>query len=136
MTNDDEIIAPSHNQLFRPRAAEIGESNGSDLNQMVWRCFSESVKVCSFSLVTQASICNCILEICVCVSEIGSKRFNMVRSAKFLNAQIRRTGGTSNSSLWLRKMISRIMEIKGVMPLPPLTITKDSCLVPNKYQSY
>ena len=52
MTNDDEIIAPSHNQLFRPRAAEIGESNGSDLNQMVWRCFSESVKVCSFSLVT------------------------------------------------------------------------------------
>jgi hypothetical protein len=45
---EDEIIAPSQNQLFVPKTAEIGASNASGLNQMVWRSFWSSV-VGSFS---------------------------------------------------------------------------------------
>jgi hypothetical protein len=137
MTNEDEIIVPSHSQLFGPRAEEICESDGSGLNHMVWMSFWSSVKGCSFSLVTYASICNCIfVRICVGVPEIGSKRSSIVRSAEFLKAQMRRNRGiVCKFAFWLWKMISRIKEMKGVIPLPPLTITRDSCLAPSRSQT-
>jgi hypothetical protein len=137
MTNEDEIIAPSQSQLFGPRVGEMGESDGFGLNHMVWMSFWASATGCSFSLVTYASICNCTLvEICVGVPEIGSNRSSVVRSIEFLKAQMRRTRGiVCKFAFWLWKMISRIKEMKGVIPLPPLTITRDSCLSPCRSQT-
>lgn len=60
----------------------------------------------------------------------GSKRSSMARSAVFLKAAIRTTFGTPPPVLdsVLREISSRIMEMKGAMPLPPLIITRESWL--------
>lgn len=125
--NEDEIIAPSHSQLLGPSVAEMGESKGLGLNHIVWRGLWASAIGCSSSLVMYASICNCIWDICG-VPEMGSNKSSIARSAEFLKAQIIITRGTLKFGLWIWKIISRIMEIKGVMPLPPDTITRHSCL--------
>lgn len=84
--------------------------------------------MCSFSLVTKASIFSCRLESEDGVPDTGSNRSSIVRSEEFLNAQIRITCGVLHLYVVLAKMISRIIDMKGVMPLPPLTITRVSCL--------
>lgn len=62
------------------------------------------------------------------LTEMGSRSSNIARSAEFLKAQTRRIEGISVFCLDPWKRISLIMEIKGAMPLPPLTITSESCL--------
>lgn len=44
----------------------------------------------------------------------------------FLNAQIRVMLGISHEVVWEMAIKSRIMEMNGVIPLPPQAITKDS----------
>lgn len=60
--------------------------------------------------------------------DMGSKRSSIVRSAEFLKAQMRSIFGILLLGCVLWKMCSRIMEMNGVMPLPPLIITRDSRL--------
>lgn len=57
MINEEVMTAPSKNQLFVPRIAEMGASVGSGLNHRVRGCFNQegsSVVAApgSFSLVT------------------------------------------------------------------------------------
>lgn len=40
MRNEDEIMAPSHRELFLPRTDDIGESDGFCLNSFVSIFFS------------------------------------------------------------------------------------------------
>lgn len=124
---DDEIIAPSHSQRFGPKTDDMGASVARGLNDKARMSFELSVVGC-FSLVTKASICSFKLGSSVGVPEIGSKRSNMVRSEEFLNEQIRITCGVLHFVTVLAYISSRITEIKGVMPLPPLTITRVSYL--------
>lgn len=51
-----------------------------------------------------------------------------MRSNEFLKAQIKRRLGVAMLRVLLRWMNSRMIEMKGVMPLPPLIITSDSYL--------
>ncbi|KAM1817763.1 hypothetical protein EV1_001931 [Malus domestica] len=74
------------------------------------------------------SICNCKQEMSRFVPETGRMRSNMVRSSVFLKTDIRRIFGASLPQLLASKRSSRMTEINGVMPLPPLTITIMSCL--------
>lgn len=127
MTKEDAIIIPSQSQLLGPKMAEKGASAAWGLNHMALSGFDLSV-LGSFSLVTKASICSCRLEMSEMVPEIGRMRSSRVRSAEFLNAQISFTFGVLQFGVVLRKMSSRMIDMNGVMPLPPLTITRVSKL--------
>lgn len=124
---EDDMIAPSQSQLLGPKMADIGASVAWGLNHMARGVFELSV-VGPFSLVTKASIFNCSLEISDGLPDIGSRRSSMVSSEDFLNAQTRITSGVLHLYVVLAKMSSRIIEMRGAMPLPPLTITSLSCL--------
>lgn len=52
----------------------------------------------------------------------------MVRSKEFLKALMRRILGVFCLSFKFVNMRSLMTEMKGEMPLPPLTITSSSCL--------
>ena len=51
-----------------------------------------------------------------------------MRSDEFLNEEMRRIFGVLIFRTELVKISSRMIEMKGVIPLPPLTITSFSCL--------
>lgn len=121
-------MVPSQSQLLGPRVAATGESDGLGLNHVVWMSACVGEEGCSFSRVIYASIRSCSCEVAVGVPLMGNKRSSMARSAEFLNTQISRTCGSLQLEFVLWKVISRIMDIKGVMPLPPLTNTNNSCL--------
>uniref|UniRef100_A0A9I9ECG9 Uncharacterized protein n=1 Tax=Cucumis melo TaxID=3656 RepID=A0A9I9ECG9_CUCME len=66
-------------------------------------------------------------------SNTGSKRSNIVRSIEFLKAQMSRICGTWKFTFVLRTIIiSLIIEMKGVIPLPPLISSRYSCLQKRK----
>ena len=62
------------------------------------------------------------------VPEIGRMTSSIVRYKEFLNEATRIRFGILHFNVALVKMRSLIIEMKGVMPLPPLTITRVSCL--------
>ena len=125
---DEDMIVPSHNQVFCPRIGVTVESEGWGLNHIDLMLSLLFVGDDCFSLVTYASICNCKLEKFEGVSEIGRRRSSKVRSDEFLNELMRRILGVLHFSVSLKKTSSRKMEMNGVIPLPPLTITSASCL--------
>lgn len=59
---------------------------------------------------------------------MGRRRSSRVRSEDFLNAAMRRICGVLHFNVSVKKMRSLMIEMNGVMPLPPLTITIVSCL--------
>ena len=125
--NDDDVMTPSHNQLYWPKVVDIGASRVFDLNHIVCRGFGLSVGG-SISRVTYASTCSSRLEYLDEAFEIGRMRFSIVSSEEFLNALMRRTRGGLHFLVEFMKISSRIIEIQGAMPLPPVTITSLSCL--------
>lgn len=129
MTNEDEMIAPSHSQPFGPKTGEMGASEVWGLNQMVWiSLWGSLVEGGSFSRVTKASSWSWRLEMGELVAEIGRRRSSIVRSAEVLKALMRTMRGVGEVRVVLMKMSFLIMEMNGVMPLPPLTSTRVSCL--------
>jgi len=66
------------------------------------------------------------------VPDIGRIKSTIDRDEEFLKTQIRTTFGVLHLKVVLRYISSRMMDRKGVMPLPPLTITRVSCLVEKK----
>lgn len=63
------------------------------------------------------------------VLECGKRRSSKARSDENLNALMRRICGVVvDFRVEVVKMRSRVMEMNGAMPLPPLTITSMSCL--------
>lgn len=66
------------------------------------------------------------------VGEMGRRRSSMVRSDEVLKALMRKMRGVGELRVVLIEMNSLIMEMNGVMPLPPLTNTRVSCLHSNK----
>ena len=62
------------------------------------------------------------------VLERGRRRLSIVRSAELLKEEMRCNLGLLKFPAALLKMNSRIMEIIGVIPLPPLISTKESNL--------
>lgn len=132
MTKEDAIIMPSQSQLLGPKMADKGASVAWGLNHTTLRPGIELSVLGSSSLVMKASICSCSLEIMselAGVAEIGRMRSSMVRSEEFLNAEIRITFGILQfMGVLLMNMSSRMIDMNGVMPLPPLTITRVSNL--------
>ncbi|CAK7348845.1 unnamed protein product [Dovyalis caffra] len=128
MIKEDDMIAPSQSQLFGPKIADTGASVTWGLNHMAREEAFELSTVGPFSLVTKASIFKCRLEISSGLPDIGSRRSSMESSEEFLNAQTRITSGVLHLYAMFANMSSRIIDMKGVMPLPPLTITSLSCL--------
>jgi hypothetical protein len=76
-----------------------------------------------------ASICSRRSEISDGVPEIGRIKSSIDRYEVLLNEQIRTMFGVLHLNVVLRYIISLMIEIKGVIPLPPLTITSVSCLI-------
>lgn len=114
-----------------PKMAEMGASVARGLNHMALRFIELSV-FGSVSLVTYASICIWRLDMSYgVVLDIGRIRSSIVRSVEFLNAQIKVTFGSLHWKVVDIKISSRIMDMNGVMPLPPLTMTRLSCLQKN-----
>lgn len=128
MTKEDAIIVPSQSQLLGPKMAEKGASVAWGLNHIALRPGVELSVLGSSSLVMKASICSCSLEMSQGVAEIGRMRSSMLRSSEFLNAEISITLGVLQLGVLLEKMSSRMIDMNGVMPLPPLTITRVSHL--------
>lgn len=130
MTKEDAIIMPSQSQLLGPKMADKCASVAWGLNHMALRPGIELSVLGSSSLVMKASICSCSLEMSEAgVAEIGRMRSSMVRSEEFLNAEIRITFGVLQfMGVLLMNMSSRMIDMNGVMPLPPLTITRVSNL--------
>lgn len=122
------MIRPSQSQWFVPKMAEMGASVARGLNHMALRFIELSV-FGSVSLVTYASICIWRLDMSYgVVLDNGRIRSSIVRSEEFLNAQIKVTFGSLHRKAVDIKISSRIMDMNGVMPLPPLTMTRLSCL--------
>lgn len=123
---EDARMAARQSHEFGPRIAEIGWSERFGLNQMVL-IFCVSSFLGSFSLVMKASIW-ILRSVDNWRPDVGRIRSSMAMSEAFLNAQIRVILGISHEVVWVMAIKSRIMEMNGVIPLPPLTITKDPCL--------
>jgi hypothetical protein len=66
------------------------------------------------------------------VPEIGRIKSSIDRYEVLLNEQIKTMFGVLHLNVVLRYIISLMIEIKGVIPLPPLTITSVSCLIEKK----
>ena len=125
--NDNDVINPSHNQLNFPKFVDIGASEVFALNHIVRKGVDFSI--CgSNSRVTYASTCSSRFETPYEAFEDGKRRFNIVSSEEFLNALMRRMLGVLLFIVEFMKISSRIIEIQGAMPLPPVTITSLSCL--------
>lgn len=127
---EDERMAASQSHEFGPRIAEIGWSERLGLNQRVL-IFWVSSFIGSFSLVMKASIW-IFRSDDNSRPDVGRIRSSIEMSEAFLNAQIRVILGISHVVVWVMAIKSRIMEMNGVIPLPPLTITKESCLEARK----
>lgn len=80
------------------------------------------------SLVTKACIDSWSLDRSETEDEIGRRRSSIVRSTEVLKQHMSSSFGTGVFELVLRWISSLIMEMKGVIPLPPLTIISESCL--------
>ena len=129
MRNDDDRIPPSQSHEFGPRIAEMGWSERLGLNQSVLICSVVASLLGSFSRVMKASILMFMSEeSSVWRPDNGKTRWSMDISEEFLKAQISVILGILHFWFWLVAIISRMTEINGVMPLPPLTITRASCL--------
>jgi len=76
-----------------------------------------------------ASIWSRILEISDGVPEIGRIKSSIDKHEVFLNEEVRTIFGVLHLNILLRYISSLMIEINGVMPLPPLTITSVSCLI-------
>ena len=128
---EDERMAASQSHEFGPRIAEIGRSEGLGLNQRVL-IFCVSSSLGSLSLVMKASIWMFRSDDNLRPDE-GRIRSSIAMSEAFLNAQTRVILGVSHVVVvWDMAIKSRIMDMNGVIPLPPLTITKASCLEAKK----
>ncbi|RRT40110.1 hypothetical protein BHM03_00054633 [Ensete ventricosum] len=126
-TKEDDTIAANQSQPLGPSTGAMGTSEGKGLNHMVRMLFGAS-SVEDFSLVTKASIRSSKPERSEIFPDSGRRRSSMVRSAEVLKAQMRRTAGVGRFRVVLWWMSSRIMEMKGVIPLPPLTSISESYL--------
>lgn len=127
---EDARIAARQSHEFGPRIAEIGWSEGLGLNQMVLiLCVSSFLG--SFSLVMKASIWM-LRSDDNSRPDVGRIRSSMEMSEEFLNEQIKVILGIPHALVWVMAIKSRIIDMNGVIPLPPLTITKDSYLEEDK----
>lgn len=135
--NEDARIAPSQSHEFGPRIDEMDWSERLGLNQrvLIFPAFASSPA--SLSRVMKASILMLMSEdSSVSRPDNGKTRSSMEISEDFLNAQMRVIFGILHVSFWLVAIKSRITEINGVIPLPPHTITKASCLESKKKKKY
>lgn len=64
--------------------------------------------------------------------DVGRIRSSMEMSEAFLNEQIKVILGISHNFVWDMAIRARLMEMNGVIPLPPLIIAKESCLEASK----
>lgn len=127
--NEDERIPPSHSHEFGPRIDEMGWAERLGLNHRVLIFSVRASLLGSFSRVMKASILMFMSDdSCVWRPDNGKTRSSMEISEEFLKAQIRVILGILHFWFWLVAIISRMTEINGVIPLPPLTITRASCL--------
>lgn len=127
--NEDERIAPSQSHEFGPRIDEMDWSERLGLNHRVLIFSVVASLLASFSRVMKASILMFMSEdSSVWRPDSGKTRSSMEISEEFLNAQIRVILGILHFWFWLVAIKSRMTEINGVIPLPPLTITRASCL--------
>lgn len=135
--NEEERIAPSQSHEFGPRIDEMDWSERLGLNQRVLIFPLVASIPASFSRVMKASILIFMSEdSSVSRPDNGKTRSSMEISEDFLNAQIRVNFGILHVCFWLVAIKSRITEINGVIPLPPHTITKASCLECQKRKAY
>lgn len=125
--NEEERIVARQSHELGPSIVEMGWSETCGLKLRGLMMFL--LRVDSVSRVTKALIwISKNEEISVVRPEMGKITSSMERSEEFLNAQISIILGILQVLVELKYIRSRIMEMKGVIPLPPLTITRESCL--------
>ena len=117
------MIIARWSQPCGPKTAARGWCLGWGLNQRAR--MGPSLAEDSVSLVTYASICRLSWERSETVEDNGRRRSSIVRSAEFLKAQMRWILGVVQFASALLKMSSRMMDIEGVIPLPPLIRTRE-----------
>lgn len=128
ITNDDEIISPCQSQLLGPKTAETSATLKSGLKNMVLLCLCSSSSGMVVSLVMKASICIRSWEASGDVPESGKRRSSMESSRDVLKAHTRRSLGIFSLAMLALWRSSLVIEMNGVMPLPPLIMTSMSCL--------